>query len=196
MPHIHLESALGSQQSKKDRGRRSESRHRTVYRPCSIKLAEREVLGLIRNISETGAQIECSIDVIEGDIIRYSDGNCEPISARVAWSDQGRFGVQNLCASRRRPSRFNARAVRVGCELPCKIWKENQTWECIASNISQTGALVRGLREESAGAPITIQIGELMIYNAQVRWAKDDRAGVQFPEAMPMRSIVRLLEAA
>ena len=187
---LPTESNLGNQ------GRRAAGRNVSVYRPCKIVTSDGECLGLIRNFSEGGVQIETRSAIRPGEHILYCDAKSEPIPGTVVWAQGTRIGVKNDAEATFTPIRQHPRAVRVGCAIPCEIWIGGERVECVASNISQTGIFVSGVPSASLGSAATVTLAGRTIYNSHIRWKHGDGAGIKFPEAVAMQTVIDILERA
>ena len=88
-----------------------------VLRTASIGSSSGVAAGRVRNLSRSGAMIECSGGFRPGEAIRLDLGDGAPIGAVVRWSDQDRCGVafdEPLADEQLSPRRMVRSAARQG----------------------------------------------------------------------------------
>lgn len=173
--------------------RRESERQITLFRPCCIENGDLAQLGLIRNMSESGALIETGMDLRRGDEIRYFWDSLPAIEARVAWRKDNKVGVQNIRRGGHAHPAHPHRSVRVPCNKPARVWIGGEARECWVINISLTGMLLFGLDDRPKGTPLSIKLGSKEFENADVRWSDLGSTGVRFAKPLSPRDLMRLL---
>ncbi|WP_353227407.1 EAL domain-containing protein [Novosphingobium sp.] len=103
-----------------------------------------------------------------------------PLSAAAAADRLG----SGLVAIARGPRA--ARAMRQSLLRRVVLEHGGHRYEVNVRNISQTGALIEGLREVPAGTAFRLHLSDGYIVTATVRWAEEERIGVEFSEALEL----------
>jgi diguanylate cyclase (GGDEF)-like protein/PAS domain S-box-containing protein len=73
-----------------------------------------------------------------------------------------------------------ARALRQSILRRVVLEHGGQRYDANVRNISQTGALVEGLRNVPAGTVFTIQLADGQVVTGTARWSEEERMGVEF----------------
>jgi diguanylate cyclase (GGDEF)-like protein/PAS domain S-box-containing protein len=97
-----------------------------------------------------------------------------PLSAQAALDRLG----SGLVAIARGPRA--ARALRQSILRRVVLEHGGHRYEANVRNISQTGALIEGLRNVPAGTVFRIQLSDGHVVTAIARWAEEDRMGIEF----------------
>jgi diguanylate cyclase (GGDEF)-like protein/PAS domain S-box-containing protein len=103
-----------------------------------------------------------------------------PLSAQAALDRLG----SGLVAIARGPRA--ARAMRQSILRRVMMEHGGHQYEANIRNISQTGALVEGLNAVPTGTVFRIQVGEGHTVTGTVRWAEEDRLGLEFSEPLEL----------
>jgi len=103
-----------------------------------------------------------------------------PLSAQAAAARLG----SGLVAIARGPRA--ARAMRQSILRRVVLEHGGHSYEVNVRNISQTGALIEGLRNVPGGTVFRIHLADGHIVNAVTRWAEDDRMGIEFSEPLEL----------
>lgn len=181
----------------RDAERRSDQRHRTVYRPAYVRVGEELHFVTMRNVSHDGASFIGLAGLQLGQEIFYCVGNSSPISACVKWYDGERFGVENvveriedLTFADSRPYR----SVRLPVTALAQIYYLGCRFDGILHNLSQTGACVDANIFFTTGELLTIQIGGMAIESTEIKWVEGTRVGVKFARPLDRTAISQALE--
>ncbi len=86
----------------------------------------------------------------------------------------------------------SARAPRTRIFRTIRVVSGGQDHEAIVRSISPRGALIEGLGTVPAGTPLELRFAPNVRIAAQVRWSADNRAGVQFAEAVDVEALMGL----
>lgn len=73
-----------------------------------------------------------------------------------------------------------ARAMRLSLLRRVTLEHGGHSYEATVRNISQTGALIEGLRHVPAGTIFRVQLADGHVATATAKWSEDDRLGVEF----------------
>ncbi len=79
-----------------------------------------------------------------------------------------------------------ARAMRQSLLRRVALEHGGHRYEVNVRNISQTGALIEGLRNVPAGTVFRIHLADGHAVNATARWSEDDRMGIAFSEPLEL----------
>ncbi|WP_082836226.1 PilZ domain-containing protein [Croceicoccus bisphenolivorans] len=183
-----------------ERRREDDPRTQTVYRPCALEIAENLYPGLLRNISEHGAQIDVFHDLEVGDMVIYDDGVRGAIEGHVLWREGDRYGIRNSEKASVYTSRYfergNAyRSIRIPIELASTTWIRGSANPFVISNISLSGAQISGAVPNGAevGELCTVRIGKVGDISCSIRWIDNGCFGVKFSRLLTVRELTELL---
>lgn len=173
--------------------RRQQKRHVTTFRACRVEGGGKAHIGIVRNISPGGAQIESKLDLPVGETLTYCWDGIPEIEAEIVWREGDRIGVRNMLPVEGWSSEFPPRAVRIPADLTCRVWQGDRMHEAQVANISQTGMRCEGELDLDPGFQVTVEIGPLVMPNTTVRWCADGAAGLRFGSPMRMAVLMTLL---
>ncbi|MXP26795.1 hypothetical protein GRI39_12190 [Altererythrobacter indicus] len=175
--------------------RRDEQRHITIYRPCCVETASGDCcIGIIRNISDSGAQIETPCLAPVGSQLTYFWDGGPVFKAEVVWAHDGRIGLHNITVEEvAGAGHFPARAIRVPTDLPATIWHGSGCCSVRAHNISQKGVMVLGLSPLIGNTLVTVEIGGFSFPQASIRWREGRKAGIGFEKSVPIKCLMEIL---
>ncbi|MXO90657.1 PilZ domain-containing protein [Pontixanthobacter aquaemixtae] len=173
--------------------RRAEERVVGVFRLCCLEIAGGNYLGVVRNISTSGAQIQTDLDLSIGDEVAYHWDGIEPVKAHVVWTRSGLIGIQHRSAFSGFERAQPTRAVRVACELDAKLWINGIEKPFSVKNISVTG--LGGSCDEilSKGDLLTVSVARRIIDSATVRWCNSGRFGIEFRTPLALQKAMDIL---
>ena len=103
-----------------------------------------------------------------------------PLSAQAAADRLG----SGLVAIARGPRA--ARALRQSILRRVVLEHGGQRYDANVRNISQSGALVEGLRNVPAGTVFRIQLSDGQVVNGTTRWSEEERMGIEFSEPLEL----------
>jgi len=109
-----------------------------------------------------------------------------PLSAQAATDRLG----SGLAAIARGPRA--ARAVRQSILRRVVLEHGGQRYEANVRNISETGALVEGVRNVPAGTVFRVHLADGHVVTGTARWCEDDRVGVEFSEPLELDETGRI----
>ncbi|MFA7596081.1 MAG: PilZ domain-containing protein [Novosphingobium sp.] len=173
--------------------RRQQARHVTTFRACRVESGGRVHIGIVRNISPGGAQIETKLNLSMGETLSYCWEGIEPIEADVVWREGDRVGVKNRVPVDGWETSHPPRAVRIPADLSCRVWEGDIIHRGRVANISQTGMRCEGEFDIAAGTQVTVEVGPLVLPNTTVRWCADGAAGLRFGTPIRMEMLITLL---
>ncbi|MFU7527668.1 PilZ domain-containing protein [Qipengyuania sp. ASV99] len=176
----------------KGQERRAARRFLTAFRPGCIVIDNRIVLGLIRNMSMDGVMIEVDAPLKVGQRVAYFWDENRLVSASVAWSNGNRHGLENETEERVFDCRFSYRSVRVPCTMNAEFWVHGERHLVKMLNLSLGGMRIRAPQLQ-IGAPLTIGLCGVELYNASVRWSRQGEAGIRFAERLTLSQLTAIL---
>ncbi|RKF21869.1 PilZ domain-containing protein [Altericroceibacterium spongiae] len=174
--------------------RREQPRHVSIYRPCCVQTASGACIGIIRNISESGAQVETPCHAAVGSEITYYWDGGPVIRAEVVWMKNGRLGLRHIAEERQENGQpFPPRAIRIPTDLPAILWQGYRRCTVRVANISQKGVMVTGVPSSMDDTLLTVEVGDMSFANASIRWRDGYSAGIGFDKAIPLKDLMVLL---
>lgn len=174
--------------------RRDEQRHVTIYRPCCVEVDSGPCcIGIVRNISDSGALIETPCHTTVGSQLTYFWDGGPAFTAEVIWSREGRIGLRNIAHEERAGSgRFPARAIRVPTDLPATLWHGSKRCSVQIRNISQRGIMVSGISPAIGNALVTVELGCFSFPQASIRWREGREAGIGFDKPIAIKLLMEI----
>lgn len=173
--------------------RRISERFQTTYRPCCVVADGRIMLGLIRNFSLGGAQIEVDAELEVGAQITYFCELQARVPGKIAWRKGRSHGIQHLEGRAPIQENFPARSVRVPCQVRADCWVNGVCHSVRLENISLGGVRVRGLPDFMPGTLASVEFCGLQFELVTIRWSKDETAGLRFSQRLSRETLARLL---
>ncbi len=172
--------------------RRAVPRFITAFRPGCVIIGGRIVLGMIRNMSTNGVMIELDEPLKLGQKVGYFWDENKLVAATVAWSEGNRHGLENDNQERVFDNRFTYRSVRVPCTLEAEVWDRGDRCRAEVDNLSLGGMRIRGVKTWT-GAPLSINICGIELFNASVVWIRGNEAGVRFADRLSRSQLAAIL---
>ncbi|WP_164844052.1 PilZ domain-containing protein [Croceicoccus ponticola] len=177
----------------------------TVFAACLVEVDDHLVSGLLRNVSQNGAQIEIDADLEIGSKIVYDDGLQGAVEAAIIWKHENCYGVRNSqtigILSEYYFERANAyRGIRIPISFSTSTSVEGESeGENIngkINNISLSGAQVEceGEVNFEAGRPCELKIRNLLAIDVYVRWSSGKMFGVKFSRNISINELVHLID--
>jgi len=174
--------------------RRSSSRHRATLRPCCIIVDGAASIGLMRNFSSNGAQLEARIDAVVGDEISYYWPVRSCMRARIVWKDGNVFGLEHVAqGSAAKRARFPSRDLRVPCDVMARCWVAGKPHTVTVENISEGGLCLRDLPKLRHRSQISIEFCGVELSLATVRWQDKGCSGICLAKPFTHKELARLL---
>jgi len=172
--------------------RRTAQRFLTAFRPGCVVIDNRITFGLIRNMSKFGVMIEVDAPLEVGQRVAYFWDENSLVSAIVAWSNGNRHGLENETEQRVFDCRFSYRSVRVPCTMSAEFWVHGERHLVKVLNLSLGGMRICAPQLQT-GAPLTIGMCGVELYNASVRWSRRGEAGIRFAERLTLSQLTAIL---
>ncbi len=173
--------------------RREEARHVATYRPCCVVHHERMSMGVVRNMSPSGACVESDLEMEVGDMVTYFWEEKTDIAAKVIWKDGNRFGLSHVKEITESKLNFPPRSVRVPCNAEANVWVNGECFRATIENLSLGGMRITGLPPLDRGLMMTICFCGLEIEAASARWSRQKTVGVRFSQSLTRTQIANLL---
>lgn len=174
--------------------RRKSSRHRAAFRRCCIVRDGDSALGLMRNFSSNGAQIETDLKVSVGDEISYfwEVRSCE--RARVVWIKRNVIGLEHVPADAPlKSSPYPKRELRIACEAQAQCMLAGKSVPVTVENISAQGICVRGLPALDRKTRVQIELGGRKLPPAKLCWQSEGSTGFSLSARVSVKDLARLL---
>jgi len=147
-----------------------------------------DVVCRVRNISESGARIECAIALSRGDRVQIELRGAELLDAEIAWSQGGACGLRFLSKVpaelilKPSPKRqgWHNRLPRLETECAVLVTCDGRRLAATLRDINQRGLRIDGLSRTLTQGTLSVHIPQLGTVNAAIRWQREDAAGLQF----------------
>jgi hypothetical protein len=180
--------------------RRTGQRYLSLLRVGTIIIDDRPELCLIRNISAGGMTIRGYSAMQPGKALAVELRQGEPISGKVAWVDEGTFGVSfdepidvvGLVAPPDDAPRPRMPRIEVGCTAWVREGADVRRTRAL--NISQGGLCVESPTALTLGAEVFVTMIDFSPIPGRVKWREDDRFGISFHRVLPLPDLVAWLQ--
>lgn len=172
--------------------RRTDQRHRTVFRPAYIRIGNALHFVTMRDVSHEGASFQGLGGLMIGEEVFYCVGDSEPILAQVKWLDGETFGVENVVDridDLTFSSKKSYRSVRLPVTALVQIYYLGCRFDGLLRNLSQTGACIDADIFFTPGELLTLQIGGVSMECAEVKWVEGTRTGIRFSQFLDRETI-------
>jgi len=147
-----------------------------------------DVVCRVRNISESGARIECAIALSRGDRVQIELRGAALLDAEIAWSQGCACGLRFLSKVpaelilKPSPKRqgWHNRLPRLETECAVLVTCDGRRFAATLRDINQRGLRIDGLSRTLTQGTLSVHIPQLGTVNAAIRWQREDAAGLQF----------------
>lgn len=195
------EASGGDEQPARNGERRARTRNYAVYRACRVTRGQVQAIGIIRNTSSGGSEIQTLAPFSIGEEITYEDPHLGARAARIVWARDDRIGVENIATlegSSEESSNRQHRAIRFEMEKRAKIWMSDKYEAARLYNVSQTGAcllLDRGCVAARIGALASLSFDGRTFRPSVLRWHQGARVGFRFESSLTLWELSDLLSS-
>jgi hypothetical protein len=163
-----------------------------------------DALARVRNLSSGGLMMETSVALETGDAVRVELRNLRAIAGRIAWTKNGRAGIQfdepadiadllHPPAPQGRGARV-PRAPRLSTCCPVQVQHQGRSCRAMLLDLSQKGGCLQTPGAMGVGDQLTVTVPGLPPQRGVVRWLRDDRMGVVFLDTVPFGELDRWLQ--
>ena len=163
-----------------------------------------DTLARVRNLSSGGMLLETSVALATGDAVRVELRNLQALAGRVAWTRNGRAGIQfdapaNIAdllhppAPRGRNARV-PRAPRLSTCCPIQVQHGGRSCRTVLLDLSQKGGCFQAAGVMAVNDQVTVCMPGLPPQRGVVRWLRDDRTGIVFLDTIPFGELDRWLQ--
>ncbi len=171
-----------------DRRSGGETRLVTTLLVGRLVTARGDVVCRVRNISESGARVECAIALVRGDRVQLELRGAALLDAEIAWSQGGACGLRFLSKVPAevilKPSPckqgWHNRLPRLDAECAVLVTCDGRRLAATLRDINQRGMRIDGLNRRLTQGTLSVHIPQLGTVNAAVRWQREEAAGLQF----------------
>lgn len=167
--------------------RRTGQRTITIYRLVRVITDHDEGLARCRNISDTGARIDLTMEVAQGEEIEIAFSSSVTLRGKVVWVDGVKCGIQfdnpvdssvllagtssETRAARSRPPRLKFGAAG-------RLRHGHVTQPVVIEDISQHGMKLSCEEDLRPGLEVVVALGEDLERDGVIRWVRDGVAGM------------------
>ncbi|MDN3645005.1 PilZ domain-containing protein [Pontixanthobacter aestiaquae] len=137
--------------------RRRQTRLIDMYRLCCLQVGNSAGIGVIRNISVGGAQIQSKMRARIGQEVRYQWENTAPIVAIVTWIDGDRMGVRHIEPYYQYARSVPTPPVRIPCAIEVEVSRGDAKTKCVVANMSYKGLCLLGVDDILEGTMVRIE---------------------------------------
>lgn len=171
-----------------DRRSGGETRLVTTLLVGRLVTARGDVVCRVRNISESGARIECPIALSRDDKVQLELRGAPLLEAAVAWSQGGASGLRFLSKVpaevilKPAPCKqgWHTRLPRLDAECGVLLTCDGRRIAATLRDINQRGMRIDGLNRTLSQGMLSVHIPQLGTVSGSVRWQREDAAGLQF----------------
>lgn len=174
-----------------EQDRRSQPRHRTIFRAArlSSRIHDVEGLAIVRNISEGGMRIESRLGFENGEHVAVSLADGDRIEGEVVWQDGNSFGIrffswisveQMLARTVDGPRKFRPRSPRIVIDLPILMRTGTYLVDARICDISQRGAKLQFDKYLPIDTRVQINHNDLRPVTGSVKWQASNLIGIEF----------------
>lgn len=147
-----------------------------------------DVVCRVRNISESGARVECPVALSRGDKVQLELRGAPLLDAEIAWSQGGASGLRFISKVpaevilKPTPCKqgWHNRLPRLDAECGVLVTCDGRRMAATLRDINQRGMRVDGLNRTLSQGTLSVHIPQLGTVSASVRWQREDAAGLQF----------------
>lgn len=173
--------------------RRKNPRIRQVFLPACLSVGSRQNVAIIRDLSDAGIGIHCSVDVPLGEKVAVQWGSNLPIEGIVGWQDGDRLGIITECSPLAHSDGAKVRASRFGVQLPATIFSDNDIYNGELRNLSTKGLLIHHGRTLVRGSLVRICLSFRAFEECTVRWSGEGLSGLLLKHPIRLEEIRELL---
>jgi hypothetical protein len=168
-----------------------------MLRPAKLIADRRELLCMVRNISEVGVEVRLfhALPTHSALSIEFDNGARHPITPvwksadRIGCAFLGRVDLADIVAAdRRHPPR---RQPRLAVEHEALIYASRVKFPVVIRNISQRGAAIDAQIWLAVDEVVRIESPVLPVIHGRVRWRRTPRYGLVFEETFGMAELAR-----
>lgn len=180
--------------------RRADQRYLSLLRVGTIIVDDGRELCLIRNISAGGMTIRGYSAMEPGKAVAVELRQGEPIGGKVAWVEEGTFGVTfdepidvvGLIAPAGEGQAPRMPRIAIGCTA--WVREGANVRRTSALNISQGGLCVESATALTIGAEVIVTMIDFAPIPGRVKWGEDDRFGIRFHRVLALPELVAWLQ--
>lgn len=176
--------------------RRQSERVRQVFLPACMTIGDRNYVVVIRDLSESGIGIRCTIAAKPGQKVSVQWGSNDPLEGEVGWLSEDRMGVITECSPIAHSDGSPPRASRFEVSLPVKVYHRDTSVEGELVNLSTKGMSIAHPGQLGFGELVTVCLGTQSFEQCTIRWSRDGASGLLLKEALRLDEIRHILELA
>lgn len=170
-----------------DRRSGGETRLVTTLLVGRLVTARGDVVCRVRNISESGARVECPVSLARHDQVQLELRGAPLLEAEVAWSQGGASGLRFLSKVpaevilKPTPCKqgWHNRLPRLDAECGVLVTCDGRRLAATLRDINQRGMRIDGLNRTLSQGMLSVHIPQLGTVSASVRWQREGAAGLQ-----------------
>ena len=183
--------------------RRTAKRHMSVFLLAKVTTEDRQSLGRVLNLSQTGAKIETRLSFTPGDPLVLEIRSDLKVAGTVRWVAEKSIGILfdkeidvERFLSREQPKlrREKPRAPRYVCDTDASISAEAEKSVLKVRDVSLSGAGLTGETCLNPGEDVLVTILGLAPRRAKVMWSNATGIGITFLKPLDFRDFDQWLE--
>lgn len=176
--------------------RRQSERVRQVFLPACLTIDETKHVAVIRDLSESGIGVRCTIAAKPGQQVSVQWGSNAPLEGVVGWLNGDRLGIITECSPIAHSDGSHPRASRFDIGLPAEVHHRGGSSAVELVNLSTKGMSIAHPGELRFGDLVTVCLGTQTFAECTVRWSKDGSSGLLLKNPLRLEEIRHILELA
>ena len=173
--------------------RRKNPRIRQVFLPACLTVGSKPNVAIIRDLSDAGIGIHCSVDVPAGEKVTVQWGSNLPIEGIVGWQEGDRLGIITECSPLAHSDGAPVRASRFGVQLPAKIFSGDEIYEGELRNLSTKGLSIHHGNTLTRGSLVRVSLSFRSFEECTVRWSDEGLSGLLLKTPIRLEEIREIL---
>lgn len=183
--------------------RRTAKRHMSVFLLAKVTAGDRQALGRVLNLSQSGAKIETRLSFSPGEALILEIRSDLKVAGTVRWAGERAVGILfdkeidvNRFLSREQPKlrKEKPRAPRYVCDTDANISAETEKSVLKVRDVSLSGAGLKGETSLNPGDDVLVTILGLQPRRAKVMWSNAQGIGITFLKPLDFRDFDFWLE--
>lgn len=173
--------------------RRKNPRIRQVFLPACLTIGSKPNVAIIRDLSDSGIGIHCSVDVPLGEKVTIQWGSNLPIEGIVGWQDGDRLGIITECSPLAHSDGAPVRASRFSVKLPVEISSGDEIYEGELRNLSTKGLSIKHGSTLTRGSLVRVSLSFRSFEECTVRWSDKGLSGLLLKAPIRLEEIREIL---
>mgnify|MGYP000601519477 CR=1 FL=1 len=177
---------------------RGAQRYTLLIRAAKLIGPTGEYMCVIRDASESGANVRLFHPLPECDRMMLELQNGDQHEMEVVWQEENRAGLRfsaeaDIARIIECPSRFAKRPVRINLDVAAMLSSLSQQAGVRIKNISQQGAQVISKHRFAIDQRVQLSADGLPEVNAKIRWRRGELFGLVFEDTFQFGDLARII---